>query len=61
VINLQGRRMYASSTAAGGVVDTDTRLQFIQRGTRVAARYTGGRVRRGWLSGRITGAVLVFR
>ena len=58
---LHGCRMYVSSTAADGVVDADTRLQFIQKGSRVAARYTGGRVRRGWLSGRITGAELVFR
>ena len=61
MINLHGRRMYVSSTAAEGVVDTDTRLLFIQKGARVAARYTGGRVKRGWLSGRLDGAELIFR
>ena len=61
MINLHGRRMYVSSTAATGVVDADTRLHFIQKGTRVAARYTGGRVKRGWLSGRLSGAELEFR
>lgn len=61
MINLHGLRMYVSATAADGVVDADTRLQFIQKGARVAARYTGGRVKRGWLSGRLSGADLVFR
>jgi len=61
VINLHGLRMYVSSTGADGVVDSDTRLEFIQKGTRVAARYAGGRVKRGWLSGRLSGADLVFR
>lgn len=53
--------MYVSSTAAQGVVDSDTRLHFIQRGHRVAAGYAGGRVKRGWLVGRFSGSRLVFR
>jgi hypothetical protein len=61
VIDLNGLRMYVSSTAARGVVDADTRLQFLQQGQRVAARYSGGRVTRGWLVGRIAGSELVFR
>ena len=39
MINLHGLRMYVSSTAADGVVGADTRLEFIQKGARVAARY----------------------
>jgi hypothetical protein len=59
--NLDGLRMYVSSTAAEGVVGSDTRLHFIQKGQRVAARYTGGSVKRGWLVGRLSGSELVFR
>ena len=61
VINLDGLRMYVSSTAADGVVDSDTRLRFIQKGQRVAARYSGGSVKRGWLVGRLPGSELVFQ
>ena len=61
MINLDGLRMYVSSTAADGVVNSDTRLHFIQKGQRVAARYTGGSVKRGWLVGRLSGSELVFR
>jgi hypothetical protein len=53
--------MYVSSTAAAGVVGADTRLQFIQKGSRVAARYAGGGVKRGWLSGWLSGTLLSFR
>ncbi len=41
MIDLDGRRMHVSSTAADGVVNSDTRLEFIQKGERVAARYAG--------------------
>ena len=61
VINLDGLRMYVSSTAVAGVVDSDTRLQFIQKGRRVVARYAGGSVKRGCLVGRLWGSELVFR
>lgn len=61
MVNLHGLRMSVSSTAAEGVVGTDTRLHFIQRGHRVAARYGGGSVKRGWLAGRLSGSELVFR
>jgi hypothetical protein len=61
VFNLNGLHMYVSSTAADGVVDADTRLQFFQKGPRVAARYSGGSVQRGWLVGRLSGSDLVFR
>lgn len=61
MINLNGLTMYVSSTAAGGVVDSDTRLHFSQRGNRVAARYSGGTVARGWLVGRWVEGRLAFR
>jgi len=53
--------MYVSSTAATGVVGSDTRLHFVQKGPRVAARYAGGGVERGWLIGRLAGSELVCR
>jgi hypothetical protein len=61
MINLDGLRMYVSSTSPDGVVNAATRLQFIQRGGRVAARYAGGNVKRGWLVGGLSGADLRFR
>ena len=61
VTNLDGLTMFVSRTADNGVVDAQTRLRFVQRGARVAARYTGGRVARGWLVGRWDGDTLRFR
>jgi hypothetical protein len=61
MLNLDGLRMYVSSTAANGVVDSETRLHFVQRGPKVAARYSGGNVPRGWLVGRLAGSELAFR
>jgi hypothetical protein len=53
--------MFVSSTAPDGVVGSDTRLTFQQRGDRVIARYAGGAVARGILVGRVIGERLVFR
>lgn len=61
MIDLNGLTMFVSSTASNGVVGSGTRLHFIQRGTRVVARYSGGSVARGWLAGRWTGGALTFR
>jgi hypothetical protein len=61
MINLDGLEMHVTSTAASGVVGSGTRLRFVQRGNRVAARYSGGAVARGWLVGRFRGSALVFR
>ena len=61
MISLDGLRMYVSSTAADGVVDSATRLHFTQQGERVVARYAGGSVMRGWLVGRLSGSELLFR
>lgn len=53
--------MYVSSTDDCGVVDAKTRLHFVQKGTRVFARYAGGRVKRGCIVGTISESELVFR
>jgi hypothetical protein len=53
--------MFVSSTADNGVVSGDTCLVFTQRGTRVAARYSGGRITRGWLVGQWVDNTLDFR
>lgn len=53
--------MFVSRTAEVGVVSQETRLDFSQRGSRVWARYSGGKVRRGWLVGRWVAEALHFR
>jgi hypothetical protein len=60
-MNLDGMAMYVSSTADQGVVGSDTRLHFRQKGSRVLGRYSGGAVSRGCLVGRLAGSRLVFR
>lgn len=59
--NLDGLTMFVSSTADNGVVSGETRLVFSQRGARVAARYAGGRIARGWLVGQWVDDTLHFR
>ena len=44
MINLDGLEMHVTGTSASGVVSSDTRRCFVQRGHRVAARYSGGGV-----------------
>jgi hypothetical protein len=60
-MNLDGRCMFVSGTADCGVVDAQTRLWFIQKGTRVVASYSGGHIERGCLAGQIAGTQLSFR
>lgn len=60
-MNLDGLTMYVSHTANQGVVGADTFLHFIQKGTRVVARYSGGSIKRGCLVGEIEGEALTFR
>jgi hypothetical protein len=52
--------MSVSSTAATGVVNSETRLHFFQKGPRVFARYAGGGVERGRLVGSLSESELVF-
>ena len=60
-MNLDGLKMYVSSTADIGVVGAGTLLHFTQKGDRVMARYSGGSIRRGCLVGEISGEALNFR
>lgn len=60
-LDLDGVVMHVTATAANGVVDRDTRVSFRQRGSRVVGRYSGGKVRRGWLVGTTSGNRLTFR
>jgi hypothetical protein len=60
-MNLDGVVMYVSSSAEQGVVGSGTRLRFLQKDSRVFARYSGGAVERGCLVGTIDGAELAFR
>jgi hypothetical protein len=57
---LDGRIFRVASTAGNGVVDAGTRLQFIQRGARILARYAGGSICRGVLAGELSSGRLSF-
>lgn len=60
-MDLDGRVMTVSGTAPNGVVGAGTRLALTQIGERVLGRYSGGKVLRGCLIGRIGGVELAFR
>jgi len=59
--NLDARRMIATQTAPGGVINRETRFTFSQNGQTVEARYAGGRVKLGQLVGRIDRDTFEFR
>jgi hypothetical protein len=60
-MQLDGTSFQVSSTAADGVVSRNTRLDFVQRGSKVLGRYYGGSIQRGYLVGSLAGRVLRFR
>jgi hypothetical protein len=61
-MNIHGMTMYVSRTAEAGVVSADTLIRFIQKGSRVMGRYSGGAVTRGCLIGHLLGdGTLAFR
>lgn len=60
-MNLHGTAFQVRSTAEQGVVSSETRLEFEQRGDRVLGRYRGGSIQRGWLVGNLVGRILRFR
>ncbi|HKU13595.1 MAG TPA: hypothetical protein VJQ52_04315 [Steroidobacteraceae bacterium] len=60
-MNLDGLVLSVSTTAAVGVVDSNTVLRLRQQGDRVFGRYSGGSISRGCLVGRIEGHRLSFR
>ena len=62
MVNIHGMTMYVSGTAEAGVVSADTLIRFIQKGTRVMGRYSGGAVTRGCLIGHLSNdGTLAFR
>ena len=60
-MNLNGLSFQVSTTAIAGVVSSDTRLAFLQRGSRILGRYHGGTIRRGYLVGSVEGNTMRFR
>ncbi len=60
-MSLDGASFRVSTTAAQGVVSSDTRLHLVQRGSRVLGRYAGGTIQRGYLVGTVAGSTLRFR
>jgi len=60
-MNLDGASFQVCATAIEGVVSSETRLHFVQRGARVLGRYLGGTIRRGYLVGELEGRRLRFR
>jgi hypothetical protein len=60
-MNLDGLKMYVSSTADIGVVGAGTLLHFTQKDDRVLARYSGGSIERGCLVGEMSENSLSFR
>ena len=60
-MNLNGKTFRVASTAAGGVVNSATRLYCAEFGPRVFGRYAGGTIVRGCLVGARTEATFSFR
>ncbi len=59
-INLHNIKMNVVETAGNGVVNQDTIFMFNQKGNRVTARYSGGKVERGFLVGKLNKDQLQF-
>jgi hypothetical protein len=59
-MTLNDTSFHVSSTAQGGVVGAGTRLDLVQRGSRVLGRYQGGAIRHGCLVGTVAGETLRF-
>jgi hypothetical protein len=60
-VSLDGRRFRPPDDATGGDVGTDTEFEFHQDDDLIWARYSGGRVRLGFLVGTCDGAYAEFR
>jgi hypothetical protein len=60
-VSLEGRRFRPPDNATGGDVSTETEFEFHQDGDLIWARYTGGRVRLGFLVGTSDGTHAEFR
>jgi hypothetical protein len=57
---LDGVKMYVTSTAEAGVVNAATIFEFHQTGSRVWCRYAGGDVSDGFLLGNLVGDTVRF-
>ena len=60
-VSLDGRRFRPPDDATGGDVGTETEFEFHQDDDLIWARYSGGRVRLGFLVGTSDGAYAEFR
>ena len=60
-LNLNRKKMHVVSTDQNGEVNIDTIFEFEQNGNIVTARYAGGKIRIGYLVGKINGNNLEFR
>jgi hypothetical protein len=60
-MNLHGKTFRVTATAAQGVVNKHTRLDFAQCDQRVLGRYMGGTIVRGCLVGTLAGSSLSFK
>lgn len=61
LILLNGIKMSVASTADCGEVDSKTLFEFTQDGSVVSAKYTGGKVKLGYLVGTMDSDRLTFR
>lgn len=59
--NLDEKKMNVIETAGNGVVNQNTVFQFQQKGHVVSARYSGGKVTKGFLVGKIQMKQLRFK
>jgi hypothetical protein len=60
-ISLDGIQMHVVSTAQGGEVNNETLFDFTQDGPVISARYTGGKIKLGYLVGISTDEGFQFR
>ena len=60
-ISLDGIRMRTVTTDPGGVVSSDTIVEFSQSDNLISARYRGGSIREGFLIGFLDGTHVKFR
>lgn len=61
MISLEGIQMNVIETAGNGVVNHETVFSFKQNGNVVSAKYAGGQVKNGFLSGRLENNQLHFK
>jgi hypothetical protein len=60
-ISLDGIKMHVASTADCGEVNSETLFEFTQNGTVVSAKYSGGKIKLGYLVGNMNSNKFDFR